>query len=173
MLDYISVPHVFIMFLYHFCMIYGTNLLTRCPVPVHFSVVFLFQKSCSGKFLGINRKFTWIIFTKEQVQSQEDAWGGLPAPRRPPSAAHTLAAPRPHLVPSDVVSSCHFAYKFLSTWKPSIPDHILQKTSEAAAATVDNPRSGGFWSSSQHPAGGGIVTGGIYTTMPASRVMCE
>ena len=24
----------FIMFLYHFCMIYGTNLLTRFPVPV-------------------------------------------------------------------------------------------------------------------------------------------
>ena len=34
MLDYLSVPHVFIMFLYHFGMIYGTNLLTRCPLPV-------------------------------------------------------------------------------------------------------------------------------------------
>ena len=34
MLDYISVPYVFKIFLYHFGMIYGTNLLTRCPVPV-------------------------------------------------------------------------------------------------------------------------------------------
>ena len=34
MLDYISLPHVFIMYLHHFVIIYGTNLLTRCPVPV-------------------------------------------------------------------------------------------------------------------------------------------
>ena len=40
--DYISVPHIFTMFLYHFGMIYGTNLLTRYPVPVLFSAVFLF-----------------------------------------------------------------------------------------------------------------------------------
>ena len=45
MLDYISVPHVFIMFLYNFGMIYGTNLLTRCPVLVHvFCCIFVSEK---------------------------------------------------------------------------------------------------------------------------------
>ena len=41
------------------------------------------------------------------------------------------------------------------------------------AAVVINPRSGGFWSSSMHPAGGEIITGGLYITMPASGVMRE
>ena len=41
-------------------------------------------------------------------------------------------------------------------------------------ATVGiNPRSGVFGSSSWHPAGGDIITGGLYITMPASRVMRE
>ena len=45
MLDYISVPHVFIMFLYHFGMIFGTNLLTRYPVPVPvFCCLFVSEK---------------------------------------------------------------------------------------------------------------------------------
>ena len=42
---YISLPHVFIMFLYHFGIFYGTNLLTRCPVPVHvFCYLFVSEK---------------------------------------------------------------------------------------------------------------------------------
>ena len=41
------------------------------------------------------------------------------------------------------------------------------------AAVVINPRSGGFWSSSQHPVGGEIITGGLYITMPTSEVMRE
>ena len=56
--------------------------------------------------------------------------------------AHTSALPGAHLVPSDVFSSYPFAYKLTSTRKPLIPNHILQKTSEAAA--VVNPRLGGF-----------------------------
>ena len=45
MLDYIALPYVFIMFLYYFGMIYGTNLLTRCPVPVAiFRCLFVSEK---------------------------------------------------------------------------------------------------------------------------------
>ena len=45
MLDYISVPRILIMFLYHFSMIYGTNLLTRCLVPVRiFWCLFVSEK---------------------------------------------------------------------------------------------------------------------------------
>ena len=44
-LDYIAVPHVFTIFLYHFGMIYGTNLLTRCIVPVPvFCCLFVSEK---------------------------------------------------------------------------------------------------------------------------------
>ena len=43
MLDFISVPHL--MFLYHFGMIYGTNLLTRCSVPITvFCYLFVSEK---------------------------------------------------------------------------------------------------------------------------------
>ena len=41
------------------------------------------------------------------------------------------------------------------------------------AAMIINPRLGGFWSSSSHPAGEEIITGGLYITMPAFGVMCE
>ena len=42
---YMSLPHAFIMFLYHFGMIYGTNLLTRYPVPVPvFCCLFVSEK---------------------------------------------------------------------------------------------------------------------------------
>ena len=45
MIDYISVPHVFIMFLYYSGMIYGTNLLTTCPVSVPvFYCLFVLEK---------------------------------------------------------------------------------------------------------------------------------
>ena len=43
----------------------------------------------------------------------------------------------------------------------------------SVAAVVINPRSGGFWRSSRHPAEGEIITGGIYIAMPASEVMRE
>ena len=44
MLDYISVPHVSVMVLYNFGMI-GTNLLSRCPVPVPvFCCLFVSEK---------------------------------------------------------------------------------------------------------------------------------
>ena len=45
MLNYIVLSHIFIMFLYHFGMIYGTNLLTRCLVPVPiFCCLFVSEK---------------------------------------------------------------------------------------------------------------------------------
>ena len=39
--------------------------------------------------------------------------GGAPSHQMPLGAAHTLAGPGPHLVPSGAVSSCPFAYKFV------------------------------------------------------------
>ena len=45
--DFISVPHIFIMFLYHFGIIYVTNLLTRCPC---FLLSFHFRKVVRESF---------------------------------------------------------------------------------------------------------------------------
>ena len=70
--------------LYHFGMIYETNLLTRCPVLVPVFCYLFFQKSCSGKFLGISWKFTWFIFMKKQRRSQEGSCRGPHRPQTPP-----------------------------------------------------------------------------------------
>ena len=98
---------------------------------------------------------------RKQGQSQEDACRGAP---RGPDA--------PHLVPSGVVSSCPFAYKFvfdpktLNTqpyFSEDVRGHRHRQTlvREDSAALPDTlPERG-------------IVTGGIYTTMPASGVMRE
>ena len=67
--------------------------------------------------------------------------GGPTEARRPPGAANTWAVPGSHLGASGASPSCPFAYKLSSSQKPSIPDHIFQKTSEAAA--IANPRSRG------------------------------
>ena len=143
MLDYISLPHAFIMFLYQFGMIYGANLLTRCPVPVHVFCCHFVSEKLFGEVSRNELKIYRNYFQAEKsLETEGRLQGGPTATRRPPGAAQVLAAPGSHLAPSDVVSSCPFAYKFLSTRKPSIPDHILQKTSEATA--VANPRSGGF-----------------------------
>ena len=44
MIHIIAMPHVFTMFLYNFGMIYGTNLLTRCLVPVPVFCCLFFRK---------------------------------------------------------------------------------------------------------------------------------
>ena len=168
MLDYISVPHVFIIFLYHFGMIYGTTLLTRCPVPVP---VFCFRKVVRGSFSELAENLHDLFLRRNKDGARRGPAGGPTVVRRPPGVVNTWAAPGSHLDASGASSSCPFAYKSPSSQKPSIPDHILQKTFEAAADA--NIRSGGSWSSSRHPAGGEIITRGIYTTMPASGVMRE
>ena len=71
-----------------------------------------------------------------------DTYQGPTAPRRHLGAAQPLVVPRSHLGDSVTSSSRPFTYKLSSMRKPSIPDHIFQKTSKAAA--VANPRSGGF-----------------------------
>ena len=65
-------------------------------------------------------------------------------------------------------ASAHI-YPFIR--KPKVLNQTSTKSS--IVAIVINPRSGGFWSSSRHPAGEEIVTGGLYITMPASGVMRE
>jgi hypothetical protein len=70
---------------WHFYVISGTNLLTRChSVSSLFSVVFMFQKSYTGNILGIGRnKFQMSYFSRTKDEDQTRAGGG-------PGAALTL-----------------------------------------------------------------------------------
>ena len=150
MLDYISAPHVFINFLYHFVMIYGSNLLTRCPVPVPvFCCLFVSEKL----FWEVSRNALKIYGIYFQAETKTEPVGRpegeARASRRPPGVAHPLAMPGSHLVPSGTVSSCPFTYKTI--FDPKYPIIFFQKTSEAAA--IANPSSGGFCSSSRHHVG--------------------
>ena len=114
MLDYISVPHVFIMFLYHFDIIYGTNLFTRCPAPVPVFCCLFVSEKLFGK-VSRNQLEIYVNYFHEETRTEPRGHlqGGPTGARRPPGRAHTLAVPGAHLVPSGAVSSCPFAYKFV------------------------------------------------------------
>ena len=83
MLDYISVPHVFVMFLYHFDMIYGTNLLTRCPVPVPIFCCLFVSEKLFWQFLGLRWTFTGILSNMKRRRSQKGACRGAHSPQTP------------------------------------------------------------------------------------------
>ena len=159
------------MFLYHYGMIYGTNLLTRCPVPVPVFCCLFVSEKLFGEVSRIQLKMYVNYFHKGIKTEPGGELQGPTAPRRHLGATHPLATPGAHLAPSDVFSSCPFTYKLTSIWKPSILDHILQITSEAIA--VVNPRSEGSESLSGTLSEGGIITGDIYITISAFEVMRE
>ena len=117
MLDYISVPDVFIMYLYHFGMIYGTNLLTRCPVSVVFCCLLVSEKllwEVSQIALKIYRNYF-------QYETQTEPEGQLEGRHRGArchlAAAPLLAARGAHLGPLSIASCRLFAYKFCSHLK--------------------------------------------------------
>ena len=96
MLDYISVPHVFIMFLYHFGMIYGTNLLTRCPVPVPvFCCLFV-----SEKLLWEVSRIALIIYGNYFQYEMKTEPEGQPEGRHRGSRRHLSAPPWPRVGPT-------------------------------------------------------------------------
>ena len=107
MLDFISVPHVFIMFLYHFGMIYGTNLLTRCPLP--------FPVFCC---LFVSKKFFWevsriaLIFYRNYFQYETKTEPEGRPEGSPRGSRRHLAAPGCHLDRWPTSSHRLFAYKF-------------------------------------------------------------
>ena len=116
MLDYISVPHVFITFLYHFGIIYGTNLLTICPVPVPvFCCLFVLEKL----FWEVSRIALKIYRNYFQYETKTEPEGQLEGRHRG-SRSH-LAAPLAtrgaHLGPMSIASRRPFAYKFPSDLK--------------------------------------------------------
>ena len=110
MLDYISVPHVLIMFLYHFGMIYGTNLLTRCPEPVPiFYCLFISEKL----FWEVSRNALKIYGNYSQAETSPEPEGRLQGGPQPPGTTQVLAVARAHLVPSGIVFCRPFTYKII------------------------------------------------------------
>ena len=167
MLDYITVPQVFIKLLYHFGMIYGTNLLTRCPVPVPvFCCLFVSEKV----FWEVSRIALKIYENYFQYETKTKPEGGP----QPSDASQARTRAWPHLGPTWTGGPPpRVALSPINCPRRKTPkkaDHIFQKTSEAAA--ISSPILGGFCNSSRQPERG-IDTGGIYTTMPASGVMRE
>jgi hypothetical protein len=81
--------------LWHFYVISGTNLLTRChSASSLFFAVFVFQKSYTGNILGIGRnKFGNSYFSRTEDEDQTGAGEGPEAGHTTGGAAQPLAAP--------------------------------------------------------------------------------
>ena len=134
MLHYISLPHVFIMFLYHFGIIYGANL---CASSC-FLLSFCFRKFVRGSFSELAENLHELFLRRNKDGARRRPAGGPHRPQTAPRRGQTLDC---DWGASGASPSYPFAYKSSSSRKPSIPDHIFQKTSEAP--TIANPRSGG------------------------------
>ena len=89
MFDHISVPYDFIMFSYHFGMIYGTNLLNRCQVPVP---VFCCLLVSENLFWEVSRKVlkNYEIYFQAETKTEPEGHpeGEATASRRGPTLGH-------------------------------------------------------------------------------------
>ena len=135
-----------------------------------FSAVFVFHQSRSRNILGIGRNearspYFFVTYTESEGDSK-----GARGAATPGGGAPLVARPRGV---GPLVAHRHrpSAYLFHSSGKPYRPEPPSTKSS--VAAIIVNPSSGGFWSSSRHPAREEIITGGLYIAMPASGVMRE
>ena len=149
-----------------------TNLLTRCPVPVFCFLLFFvseilhrkYSRNCTG------RKPPTLHYRHVHGHQRRD--GGEPRGPytswwRDPTSRRARRWCGAHRAPLG------------SGLRPYIP--LRRKTLNTRSLFHEKfrrrrrhqPRSGGFWSSSRHPAGEEIVTGGLYITMPASSVIRE
>ena len=172
MLDYKSVPHVFIILLYHFGMIYGTNLLTRCPMPVHvFCCLFVSEKLFGEVSRESSANLRELFSQRNKDGARRGAAGGPQPPgatqARPrcwPRRGSTWATPSPPRVALSPINC-------LRRGNPRYPIMFSRKHSRPPPSpTLDRQGSEALPGTLQE---GEIVTGGIYTTMPASGVMRE
>ena len=87
----------FIMFLYHFGMIYGTNLLTRCPVSVPvFYCLFISEKL----FCKVSRNALKIYGKYFQYETKTEPEGRPEGGSQPPNSLQAWPHPRSRLGPT-------------------------------------------------------------------------
>ena len=146
MLDYISVPHVFIMFVYHFGMIYGTKLLTRCPVAVSIFCCIFVSEKLFGEVSRNQLKIYMNYFHKGKHLGP--TW-------RPPTSSRVALSPSNWLRCENPRYPIIFSRKHP---RPPPSSTLDREGSEVLPGTLPE---------------GGIITGGIYITMPAFGVMRE
>ena len=120
-----------------------------------FSAIFVFQKSCTGNILGISwDKVLVPYFHVTKTVPEGDLKGGSQVARPGPGAAWPWPAPGGGLGPPGRLRLRLFVHIFSASGKPWRPER--KSTKSSAAAVIDEPVSGGFCSSSRHPAGGRI-----------------
>ena len=160
------------MFLYQFGIIYGTNLLTRCSVRVSvFCCLFVSEKL----FGEVSRNHLQIYVNYFHEGTKTEPGGELQGAPQPPNATQarsrcwpcrgptwaTLSPPRVALSPINCLRRGNPRYPIIFSrnhLRPPLSPTLDREGSEALPGTLPE---------------GEIVTGGIYTTMPASGVMRE
>ena len=120
----------------------------------HVSAVFGFRKVIKEIFSELHEtKANIPIFPGSIQNTEEETEGGHEAASPGGGAAGSLAAPPRGVGPSGLHRLRPFAYLNPPTIQDLGPEHFSTIRSRAAAAV--NPSSGGFRSSSRHPAGEG------------------
>jgi hypothetical protein len=99
-----SLLHVFIQVLYHFKSFFWTNLLTRCPVPVHvFCLSLVSEKVTHEKSSKKFQKFTKIISRRRAQEPEGQPRGATRGSKRPPTqprwGPRLGGAPSPRVAP--------------------------------------------------------------------------
>jgi hypothetical protein len=143
---------VFCYTLWHFYAFSETNLLTRChSASSLFSAIFVFQKSYTGNILGIRWDKSRISYISWKVAKSEDETEGGAGPghtlgRRGPGPGHATRVRPPGPPPDAALPPIYSPRREKLKGLINFPQNILQ-----AAAIVD-VTSGGYRSSSRHPA---------------------
>ena len=158
---------------YHFYTFSGTNLLTRCHSASFCFLLFLyFRKAVLEIFSELDEKSSEGPISPTRTRSPKERRRRA---REPPHAPSTRprVGPRPRVVWAPWVPSAAALSPIYSTRRenPTHPSHYQRKVPEA-------PPSSTLAREGPKPLPGtlperGIITGGLYTTMPASGVMRE
>ena len=158
-------------FIIHFYIIFGTNLLTQCPVQI---VFFLFQCFAEKEYQTEskwNETFGIVIFGTNVIQA---TWSRRQ--ERSEEATRQGRAPAPLGVPAILVgpsqlhrpTSSSYIYIHIPRKHPGAPRNPI--STAATFCTQEIPSWGLFRSS----AGGGIDHGGLlYINNIASPMLCE
>ena len=137
-----------------------------------FFVVFGFQKSYTGKVRGKIREKSRSPNTSRRRMSQKIAWRranrGHTGPRRGPTWTRAWHPRGAHLAP--LASPLRL---FQTPWPKTLGDGEIFHETEPEPPSSRNPFRGVLQPCSGTLPEGGIITGGIYTTMIASPTMRE
>ena len=164
-------PHVFLCFPM-FSIIYWTNLLTRCPVPVPIYLSVHCRNRSKMKVLGIGSKFYTIFMHRKTPGARRSPGGGPPGRQREARRGHPPPAPGGPLGPPGTGSRCLFAYKFTLDLKTEKPPSKFPETRQSAAE-IKNPDSGGRSLCSGTLPGRGSAPGAIFIDGASSMMLRE